>query len=220
MNRNQGSNRAPLETNVSDIVKNKGINLTRKLLPLKIPQNIHQAYMCYDYEHLRKCFYRAVKQIDYKLPIEDINRDVLQLLFDEFNIFITKYQLTEGYFMATFNPHAYTDDAPNRSFDHKESMAYNEFDLEKFVRWFQRNLHKMRNFNKYELETYTNKKLKEKGELPPPPETASPQKQIPLSEQQKRAYRKIRDRRYKDLLSALDFEKRFRRDVINPQILD
>ena len=39
----------------------------------------------------------------------------------------------------------------------KQKIA-NAFDLEKFLRWFQRNLPKMRNYNKNEMKKFREKK--------------------------------------------------------------
>lgn len=196
----------------------QGISLTNKILPLKIPKNIHEAYMCYDFEHLRKCFFRALKQLDYKHPIEAIDRDALQLIFDEMNVFVTKFQLTEGYFMATFNMHDASQEVVNGKIRASSSnqKLYNIFDLEKFIRWLQRNLHKMRNFNRFELEKFQARKRKERGE--PPLIEPSLATSNALSQQKKMRNKKIRDIKYKELLSALDFEKRYRRDYVAPAL--
>ena len=62
--------------------------------------------MTYDFDHLRKCFYKALKNINFTEPIEYVDRKVLSLIFEEFNVFITYYQLSEGYFFATFDNEA------------------------------------------------------------------------------------------------------------------
>jgi hypothetical protein len=208
----------PSGLNESLLQKEKGISLTNKLLPLKIPKNIHEAYMCYDFEHLRKCAFRAIKQMDFRKPIESIDRDDLQLIFDEMNVFVTKYQLTEGYFMATYNMH----DASQEIFDGKirssssNQKFYNLFDFEKFIRWLQRNLHKMRNFNRFELDKFNQRKRKERGE--PPLMEPGLAVSVALSKQKRMRNKKIRDIKYKELLSALDFEKRYRRDYVSPAL--
>jgi hypothetical protein len=204
--------------NESLLQKDKGISLTNKLLPLKIPKNVHEAYMCYDFEHLRKCVFRAIKQMDLRKPIEQIDRDDLQLIFDEMNVFLTKYQLTEGYFMATFNMNDNTQeviDGKIRSSSSNKKM-YNVFDFEKFIRWLQRNLHKMRNFNRFELDKFNQRKRKERGE--PPLIEPSLATSNALSQQKRMRNKKIRDIKYKELLSALDFEKRYRRDYVSPAL--
>jgi len=147
----------------------------------------------YTKEHLIKCFAKALQNMNFEEQLDKIDRVVLRRVFSEFSIFVTNFQLSEGFFFATFNhiidkTDQATEDqkiktmlAENNHFDSKVFLDYQnvlkndssktglknkdaKFNLNNFLSWLQNTMHKFRNFTQIETAEYENFKKAEADE--------------------------------------------------------